>query len=96
MKYLIKHARPRKAKGFVRFGFEDPYKTGQVLAVLSVLYPFYGERIAIYPEFEQAMLQGDISIKGYIRLLHFVKIIWTFLFDKNVRKTYEDYKTWNQ
>lgn len=93
VRYLTKHARPRKAKGFVRFGLDDPYRTGQVLAVLSMVYPFYGEQIHIYPEFEQKVLQGDISVKGYIRLSHFVKIIWTFIFDKNVRKTYEDYKS---
>ena len=51
----------------VRFGLEDPYDTGRILAVLSMLYPFYGEHIDIYPDFEYRILEGHLLIKGRIR-----------------------------
>lgn len=89
---LAKRIRPRKLNGFVRFGLEDPYRTGQVLAVLSVLYPFYGENIQIFPEFEYPILEGDLFIKGYIRFIHILIPVCKLYFDEHVRKTYNDYK----
>ena len=37
---LLKKLKPKKLKANVEFGFEDPSKTGTVLAYLSMLYPF--------------------------------------------------------
>ena len=89
---LARHLRPRRIKGFVRFGFEDPYRTGQVLAGLSILYPFYGENVDIYPDFEQKILEGDLYIKGHIRMVHLASLLWRLFFNRYVRKTYRDYK----
>jgi len=89
---LARHLRPRRIRGFVRFGFEDPYRTGQVLAGLSILYPFYGENVDIYPDFEQKILVGDLYIKGHIRMVHLVALLWRLFFNLYVRKTYRDYK----
>lgn len=75
---LLKHIRPRKIKGFVRFGMDDPCRTGQLLGVLSVFYGFYGKNISIYPEFEKSCLDGEVLIKGYMQvgviLFHALKI----------------------
>ena len=89
---LAKHLSPRRIKGFIRFGFEDPYRTGQVLAGLSVLYPFYGDNVEIYPDFEQKILEGDLYIKGHIRMVHLAALIWRLFFNRYIRKTYKDYK----
>lgn len=90
---LARHLSPRRIKGFVRFGFDDPYRTGQVLAGLSVLYPFYGDNVEIYPDFEQKILVGDLYIKGHIRMVHLVTLIWRLFFNRYIRRTYRDYKT---
>lgn len=89
---LARHLRPRRIRGFVRFGFDDPYRTGQVLAGLSILYPFYGEHVEIYPDFEQKILMGDLYIKGHIRMVHLATLLWRLFFNRYVRKTYSDYK----
>lgn len=89
---FAKHLRPRRIKGFVRFGFDDPYRTGQVLAGLSILYPFYGDNVKIYPDFEQKVLEGDLYIKGHIRMVHLAALIWRLFFNRYIRKTYRDYK----
>lgn len=89
---LARHLSPRRIKGFVRFGFDDPYRTGQVLAALSILYPFYGDNVEIYPDFEQKILQGDLYMKGHIRMVHLVALIWRLFFNRYIRKTYRDYK----
>lgn len=89
---LARHLRPRRIRGFVKFGFEDPYRTGQVLAGLSILYPFYGENVEIYPDFEQKILKGDLYIKGHIRMVHLATLLWRLFFNRYVRRTYRDYK----
>lgn len=89
---LARHLRPRRIRGFVRFGFEDPYRTGQMLAGLSILYPFYGEHVEIYPDFEQKTLEGDLYVKGHIRMVHLATLLWRLFFNRYVRKTYRDYK----
>ena len=89
---LAKRIRPRTIKGRLHFGFKDPYNTGRVLAILSVLYPFYGDRIQIEPDFENEVLEGNIHAKGHIRGIHLLIIVCRFLFDQNIKNTYKDYK----
>lgn len=93
---LTKRLSPRTLKGYVRFGFEDPYNTGRVLAGLSVLYPFYGDKVDVYPEFEEKVLEGDIYIKGHIRGIHLLIIVLKLILDKDIRKTYQDFKALKQ
>ena len=50
--------------------------TGQVLAGLSMPYPFWGEHVSIIPDFEQKVLEGSLYIKGRIRIIHFVRLMW--------------------
>lgn len=89
---ILVYLKPKKIKGNLIFGFEDPYKTGVVLAVLSVLYPVYQENVNIYPDFEEQIIKGDLMIKGRIRIFFFVKVIVRLLLNRNVRKTYKDIK----
>lgn len=86
---LGRFLRPKKMKMNVHFGFEDPYHTGRVLALLSMLYPFYGEYISVDPDFEEQILEGDLFIKGHIHGIYAVIIAWNLFFDKNIRTAYK-------
>ena len=77
-------------KANLHFGFEDPYITGKVLAGAAILYPFTAEHIDLEPDFEQAIIEGDIEIKGRIRLIYFVVIGIKLILNKNIRVTYHD------
>ena len=87
---LLKFLKPKKLKGKIRFGMEDPYVTGQILAVLSVLYPFYAERVEIYPEFDQKILEGNLYVKGHVRGIYVLIMAFNLIIDKNVRTTIKD------
>ena len=87
---LLKHLKPKKADVKIVYGFDDPYYTGQVLAALSVLYPFIGGCTSVTPDFEQQVLKGSVHLKGKIYLCHFVQICWNLIWSKNVRQTYHD------
>lgn len=89
---LAKHMGPRDIQGYIRFGLEDPYRTGQVLAALSILYPFYGEQLQIYPEFEKEILEGNIQVKGRVSVTRFLLFIYRIYADKDIKKAYGNFK----
>ena len=89
-KKLLKALKPKKFELNAHFGFEDPSLTGKILAVLSMLYPFYGDNIRIQPDFENVIIEGDLYLKGKIRVIHTVKMAWNLIWNKNVRITLKD------
>lgn len=89
---FLRSLKPKRLEANVCFGFENPATTGQVLAALSVLYPFYASSINIEPDFENQTLDGDVFIKGKIQLVSIVVMVWNIVIDKNVRMTYKDFK----
>lgn len=90
--FFIKKIKPDQIKGYIRFGLEEPYDTGRVLAGLSMLYPFYGEHIQIYPEFERTIIEADVFFKGRIHLMHLLAVVCRVYLDKNIKKAYKNYK----
>ena len=89
---LLRRLKPKKLAADLHYGFEDPCTTGQVLAGLSMLYPFWGEHVSIIPDFEQKVLEGSLYIKGRIRIIHFVRLMWNLAWCKEVRMTYRHVK----
>lgn len=87
---LMKHLKPKKADVRIVYGFDDPYHTGQALAVFGVLYPFVGGCISVTPDFEHQVLKGSAYLKGKIYLWHFVQSGWKLIWNRNVRQTYRD------
>lgn len=90
LKRLLYVLCPKKIKGNVRFGFEDPYLTGKSLAVLSVLYPFWANTLTVTPEFDTQIFEGEIYLKGKVRVASFVRTSIVLLMDKCVRRTIKD------
>lgn len=89
---LLKKIRPKKLSARIHYGFSDPYNTGKVLAVLGILYPFYGEAVEIEPDFENQILEGSCYIKGRIRVSPFVGLLLKLVLAKEVRLAYRQIK----
>lgn len=89
---LLKKIRPKKLSARIHYGFSDPYNTGKVLAVLGILYPFYGEAVEIEPDFENQILEGSCYIKGGIRVSPFVSLLLKLVLAKEVRLAYRQIK----
>lgn len=83
--HLIFKLRPRRLKCYLHFGFKDPYITGQVLAYASLLYAFYYKNVTLEPEFERAVLEGDLYFKGRFCLATGVRVGGKLLLNKNLR-----------
>lgn len=83
---LLKSIAPRKIKGRIRIGMEDPAATGQILAYYGMLYPFLGDKVDLIPEFEQVVLEGNLQIKGKITTFHVLKTAFLIYFNPDLRK----------
>ena len=82
---LIRHIMPKKIKGHLTFGFDDPCKTGQILAGASVLYPVYYKSLTLCPDFSGPVLNGQLDIRGRIYLFYMVKSALQIFFNKNIQ-----------
>ena len=83
---LLKRIAPRKIKGYLHIGMEDPATTGQILGYYGMLYPLIGEHIDVVPDFEHVILEGTLKIRGNITLFQAVRIACTIYFDKDLQK----------
>lgn len=88
--WVKRFLKPKKLRVKLHFGFEDPYHTGQVLALCGMLYAFVGENMDLEPDFEKRVLDGTVYIKGRIRAVHMAIFAVKLLLDKNIRSTYHD------
>lgn len=89
---VLKKAAPRRIKGLVHFGSDDPATTGRILAFLGIMYPILPKKLTIEPDFEEALIYGNIDIKGRIAI---ITPAWAFLklfLDKDCRRMWNIYK----
>lgn len=91
-KYLVRQLKPDRADAYVHFGTEDPALTGEILAVLSIIYPFYGYQLEVVPDFEQVCLEGNIYIKGRVQCYVMLLTAWRAYKNKYIRKMIEKFR----
>ena len=83
---LLRHILPRKLRGRVRFGFEDPYTTGKVLTYISPFYGLYAKTLEVEPVFGEKVIEGEIHLRGHIRVASMIWIVIRVFLNKNFRK----------
>lgn len=83
---LTKSVFPKKIKGDLLVGTGDPASTAQILAIHGMLYPILGNHINITPDFENAIFEGNIFIKGNISVFRILKTAIKIYFNKDLRK----------
>lgn len=85
VKYLLHHLRFRRFEGRLEFGFDDPAMMGRILCVLSLFYPLYGESFTITPVFDHTLFEGEIALKGHVRLIHILIAGIQLMMNKKIR-----------
>lgn len=90
---LCKFLKPKKIKGHIHYGFEDPYTTGTVLAGASILYPFYGSHVTIQPDFENQVFEGELYVTGRIRVIYAIIVLFHLIINEDMKITYQHIKT---
>lgn len=92
LKRLLKHVLPRKIKGYVAYGADNPATTGQVLGILSIVYAKTGQLLSIRPNFEEKQLECDVEVKGHIQVFTLLVIAIKVFFNKELRETIAEFK----
>lgn len=90
---LWKHIRPRKLRGVVHFGLEDPSATGQLLGIAAMLYPVYRNQFVIAPDFEQQIFEGKIYARGRVQLGRMTFLALRFMLTRDFFKTVQEVRT---
>lgn len=85
VKYLLHHLCFRRFEGRLVFGFDDPAMMGRILGVLSLFYPLYGESFTITPVFDHTLFEGEIALKGHVRLIHILIAGIQLMMNKKIR-----------
>lgn len=88
LKNLLKHIKPRKFDAYVHYGFEDIETTGKVSMYAAVLYGLIGVDIKIYPDFEQQIFEGEVFLKGHVRLFWLVIAAMKVYTNKQFKKLF--------
>lgn len=83
---IIRHVLPRKLEVFGIVGTGDPASTGQILAIQGMLYPWHKGNIRLEPDFEEKHIEGELHLKGRIRLGTLGICGLRILLNKNVRR----------
>ena len=68
LKKVLNHILPRRFKGHVDFGLEDPSTTGTVVAAVCAAYPVHKGNMIVTPYFDtdEMILKGKAQVKGHI------------------------------
>lgn len=83
---ILRHIRPQKYKGYIRFGTGDPALTGQLLGIFGVFIPIYKDNIRIIPDFEELVFEGNIFLKGRITVIKLALVALKLYRDKNINR----------
>ncbi|MBR5348364.1 MAG: hypothetical protein IK125_03935 [Lachnospiraceae bacterium] len=91
---ILKSVRPRKCKGYVKYGLRDPKTMGKICGYSGMLYPVYYKAIDVQPVFgaDHTIIDGEIEIKGRIILIAIVVKAVPILFKKDCRRVWKDFK----
>lgn len=85
VKKLFCHILPRRIGGRIRFGFDDPATTGQILTYVSPFYGLYAKTLELEPVFDEKVVEGELHVKGHIRVASLLWIVIRVFLNKNFR-----------
>lgn len=86
IKRVLKAIAPRRIRGHLRYGSDDPADTGKFLAGAAMLYPFYHGKVSIIPVFDDKILEFDLVLKGRIYIGTLVAVLLKLYFNKKVKR----------
>ena len=94
MKYIVirvvKHVFPKRIRGKIDFGFEEPHLTGQALGGIAMAYDMFGidpEEVEVFPHFDKEMIDARLGYRGRIFIVFLLYYAIKFFVDPDIRKT---------
>lgn len=82
---VLESIRPRVIKADVQVGTGSPDTTGYLCALYGMLLPVLGNNVNMEADFEKAVLNGNIYLKGKITIFTLLHQVGRILLDKQLR-----------
>lgn len=82
---ILRMLKPTKCKVNLLVGTGDPAGTGQLLSVYGMFYPFIGNHVFIQSDFENQVVEGDLYIKGRIRVFVLLMAALKLYMNKDIK-----------
>lgn len=82
---VLKSIKPKVLTARIVCGTGSPDTTGYVCAVYGMLYPVIEDRISFTADFENKVLDGELSVKGKVRVATLVRHGIKILLDKQLK-----------
>lgn len=89
---ILKKLLPRKLEANIHLGFETPDKTGQIYGLYWMFKPALGKHVELKPNFEEKVLEGNISFKGRITVFTVVVNALKVVLDKRFKPLINKFK----
>lgn len=83
---VFRYIKPRKFNAELTIGMEDPATTGKLLSYYGILYPYIGNHVTVIGDFENKRFEGNVFIKGKIKLFTILRAGIRIYFSKDIRK----------
>ena len=92
--WVLKKLKPDKFEADFIVGMEDPATTGEILAICGMLYPLIGQHVRVVGDFncEKTHIEGQLYIRGRIRVITFIRTAVRVYFNKDIRKLIKLFK----
>lgn len=85
LSHFWNNIKPKKFHLNIAFGLEDPATVADILSIYSVLYPWIGRNVFVYPEYESVPVKVSLFMKGRVTVYWVAYAIWKYLFDKDIK-----------
>lgn len=89
---LLKYIFPKKIKGRIELGMDDPSTTGLLFGGLSLFPAIYQKGLQITPNFEEKVFFVQCCIKGRIRTIYLLRMVWRIWQDREIKRLWKNIK----
>lgn len=89
---IFKIIKPKTIKGNIYFGADSPDTTAEIFGMCSLIIPYLGKKLYIYPDLQNKTLTGHILVKGRVHIVSLLLIGIKIFFNKDLKKTLKMFK----
>lgn len=86
---VLKEILPVKGEAILKYGANDPYKTGKATSIYLLFTPILGDFLKFEPDFNGEILEGRANISGRVRLYFLVESFLSIFFNRKLRILYK-------
>ena len=94
--HILKRLRPRKLEVNARVGTGSPDTTGYLYGIYGMILPKLGKGVCITPDFEQAILEGDLKASGHFTVACVLFHSARLLMDKRLQQLKHKIRTFQK